>query len=70
MASCCSRRSSRRTPMRKGAVAKLTAGLAVGTDHDVLEHRQPREEGQVLERPGDPQPGDAVGRHVQDLLVR
>ena len=50
-------------------MAKLTLRLAVGTDHDVLEHGQAREQGQVLEGPGDPELGDAVGGHLEELLV-
>ena len=39
-------------------------GLAVqvAPDHQVLEHRQPLEQREILERAGDTEPGDLCGR--------
>ena len=41
--------------------------LAVGADHDVLEQRHRREQGEVLERAGDAVLGDAVRRHGEQV---
>ena len=43
--------------------------LAVGPHHHVLEQAHRREQGEVLKRPGDPEGGDAVGRHSQQVLA-
>ncbi len=43
--------------------------LAVGADHHVLEQRHRREQGEVLERAGDAEAGDAVGRHGEQVLA-
>ena len=41
---------------------KLDVTVGVRPDHHVLEHGQAREQGEVLERAGDAEAGDAVGR--------
>ncbi len=57
------RRSSRPTPMRSDRPGEADRALAVRADHHVLEQRHRGEQGEVLERAGDAQAGDAVGRH-------
>src|SRR3989442_1275481 len=37
-------------------------------DHDVVEDRQVTEEADVLERPANPEPRDAVGGRTRDIL--
>ena len=57
-----SRLFSLAAPIRSDRPAEADLALAVGADHHVLEQRHRREQRQVLERPGDAQLGDAVGR--------
>ncbi len=51
------RRFSRPAPMREIARTNPTAALAVRADHHVLEQRHRGEQGEVLERAGDAEPG-------------
>ena len=59
--------SSRLTPIRNGAVTKSTLHLAVRADHDVLEHGEAGEQGQVLERAGDAEAGDLVRVDIEEV---
>ena len=43
--------------------------LAVRPDHHVLEQRHAGEQRQVLEGAGNAVPGDAVGRHAQQVVA-
>src|SRR5437773_1758038 len=54
------------SPMWCSTSRTVTPRAAVDADHDVLEHGQRREEGEVLERPPDAELRDPMGRQPED----
>ena len=69
IASWVRRFSSRLTPIRNGADAKLALHLAVRADHHVLEHGEAREQGQVLKRPRNAEIGDLVSIDIEEVVA-
>ncbi len=67
------RRACRGSPGRRRSAGSPDRSrpcpATVRADHHVLEQRHRREQRQVLERAGDAEPGDAVRRHVEQVLA-
>ena len=54
---------------RFGSALCVRATVRVAADEHVVEHRQRREQREVLEGASDAEPGDAVRRHSQQILA-